>query len=47
MAENRLDAALVVKKGRLAGIFTLTDACRCFAEHLRRRFPPDSDDEAA
>lgn len=47
MAENHLGAALVVKKGRLAGIFTLTDACQCFAEHLRREFPPKGGDEAA
>jgi hypothetical protein len=47
MAKRRLGAALVVKDGRLAGIFTLTDACQCFAESLRERFPPAGGDEAA
>ncbi len=47
MAKERLSAALVVKGGRLAGIFTLTDAYRCFAEHLRREFPSTGGDEAA
>lgn len=47
MARERLGAALVVKEGRLAGIFTLTDAYRCFAESLRRQFPPGDGDEAA
>ena len=47
MAEQRLGAALVVKDDRLAGIFTYTDACRCFSENLRRQFPPPGGDEAA
>ena len=47
MAEQRLGTALVVKDDRLAGIFTLTDACRCFAESLRQQFPPAGGDEAA
>jgi len=47
MAKKRLGAALVVKDGRLAGIFTLTDACQCFAENLRQQFPSSGGDEAA
>lgn len=47
MAEKRLGVALVVKDDRLAGIFTLTDACRCFAESLREQFPQEGGDEAA
>lgn len=47
MAKERLGAALVVKDGRLAGIFTLSDACQCFAENLRQQFPPSGGDEAA
>ena len=35
MANRRIGSALVTKQGRLAGLFTLTDACRCFAEFLR------------
>ena len=47
MAEEHLRTALVVKDDRLAGIFTLTDACRCFSENLRLQFPPAGGDEAA
>lgn len=35
LAQKHLDCALVVDAGRLIGIFTATDACRAFAEHLR------------
>ena len=34
MADNHYGCTLVVKKGSLVGIFTTTDACRLFAEHL-------------
>lgn len=47
MADQRLDAALVTRHGKLAGIFTTTDACRAFGDFLARHFPPDSDDDAA
>jgi len=47
MADQRFEAALVVKDERLAGIFTLTDACRCFALSLRQQFPSSGGDEAA
>ena len=39
MARRQLTAALVVKQGRLAGIFTVTDACRYLGEYLRNEFP--------
>ena len=39
MVENHLEAALVVKDDRLAGIFTLTDAAGQFAELLQTLFP--------
>jgi len=45
MVEQHLGSALVTRKGKLVGIFTSTDACRCFAEYLRGREP--SDDDAA
>lgn len=35
LARKHLDCALVVDAGRLVGIFTTTDACRAFAEHLQ------------
>jgi acetoin utilization protein AcuB len=47
MAEKHLDAAIVVKKERLVGIFTLTDACKQFADCLQGFFPPGSGNEAA
>ena len=43
-----VDVAVVVKDGRLAGIFTMTDAFRGFAEFLRTQFPSSAGgDEAA
>ena len=39
MAERHIGSALVMKSGRLAGIFTSTDACRYFGEWLRTKFP--------
>jgi CBS domain-containing protein len=39
MAEHHIGSALVTKHGRLAGIFTSTDACRAYCDHLRRMFP--------
>ena len=47
MARDQIQTALVVKGGRLAGIFTLTDACRHFAAVLRQKFPGSGGDEAA
>ena len=47
MADEHIGCALVAKSGRLAGIFTTTDACRVFAEHLRGVHPIPTDDEAA
>ena len=47
MARRRIGSALVVKEGRLAGIFTVTDACRSFAECLKTQFPSEGGDEAA
>jgi acetoin utilization protein AcuB len=35
LADQHDGCALVVKHGRLAGIFTSTDACRVFGQHLR------------
>lgn len=47
MARRRAGSVLVVKEDRLAGIFTVTDACRSFAECLRAQFPGEGGDEAA
>lgn len=46
MARKHLDSAIVVKDDKLVGIFTITDACRCFGQMLRSLFPSGSDDAA-
>ena len=47
MATHHIGSALVTKHGRLAGIFTSTDACRVYCEHLRRLFPRTVGTDAA
>ena len=37
MAERRLGSAVVTEAGKVAGVFTATDACRWFALLLRKR----------
>jgi len=46
MARERIGSALVLRAGKVVGIFTTTDACRLFAAHLRRDFAPSGDDAA-
>jgi acetoin utilization protein AcuB len=43
MAERHIGAALVTGHGRLAGIFTTSDACRVLGDWLRERFPRGHD----
>lgn len=47
MSRHHLGSALVTTRGRLAGIFTSTDACRVYCEHLRRIFPKPVGTDAA
>ena len=47
LSTHHIGSALVTKSGRLAGIFTATDACRIFCQHLRSLFPSRSGDEVA
>ena len=47
MARRHIDSAVVTRKGRLAGVFTATDACECFAKFLRQHFAPDDGNDAA
>lgn len=47
MAEQRLGSALVTRRGKLVGVFTVTDACRVLAAWLRARFGATPDDDAA
>ncbi len=47
MANSHIGSVLVVRKSKLVGIFTATDACRAFCDHLRADHPePDSDEVA-
>ena len=48
MAERHIGSAIVTKSGKLVGMFTVVDACRCFGEFLREHFPrAEGDDDAA
>ncbi|CBL46398.1 Hypothetical protein HDN1F_28150 [gamma proteobacterium HdN1] len=47
MVENRTNAAVVMRMGKLAGILTARDAMRRFAEVLEALRPTSGDDDAA
>lgn len=47
MAEHQLGSAVVTRKGKLVGVFTVTDACRHFAEFLREQVRRSGGDDAA
>lgn len=47
MAEKHIGSVLVTRQGKLAGVFTSTDACRSFSEHLKKQYGPPGGDEAA
>jgi len=47
MAEHRLGSALVTRRGKLAGVFTSTDACRAFADYLEDAEASEDEDDAA
>jgi acetoin utilization protein AcuB len=47
MADQHIGSALVTRHDHLVGIFTATDACRVFADHLRSLFPASRGDDAA
>ena len=47
MADRHIGSAIVTRRGRLAGVFTSNDACRCFGEYLRENFPRPGGDDAA
>ena len=42
MAARHIGAALVTKDDRLAGIFSMSDACREFSKWLKKEFPDPS-----
>jgi CBS domain-containing protein len=41
MAAEKWEAAVVLREGRLAGIFTSHDACRAFSHWLQKAYVPD------
>ena len=47
MAEEGLNAVIVMKHDKLAGILTTHDACRFFARWLKKEYLPDDDPGAA
>ena len=47
MADRRVYTVLITRKQKLVGIFTVTDACRRFAEYLRDEYGPFGGDEVA
>ena len=47
MAQKHIGSALVTRRGRLAGVFTAVDACRCFGDYIRENYPRPDGDEAA
>ena len=47
MADHHIGSALVTRHDRLVGIFTATDACRVFCQHLRSIFLESRGDDAA
>jgi acetoin utilization protein AcuB len=47
MAEKHIGSAVVTRQGRLAGVFTSADVCRCFAEFIDDVFPDPGEDRAA
>ena len=47
MQERHAGAVLVTRNGRLAGVVTLTDVCRSYADLLQKHARPPSGDDAA
>jgi len=47
MANYHIGSALIMRNDRLAGVFTMNDACRCFADFLRYQFRPKDGDDVA
>lgn len=47
MADKHIGSVLVTRHGKLAGVFTSTDACQSFADYLIDNFKPPGGNEAA
>jgi len=44
MTDHHIGSAVVTSNGRIAGIFTMLDACRAFADHIEAQFHPGDSD---
>ena len=47
MADRHIGSAIVVRRGKLAGILSVTDVCRVLAELLDEIYPTGDGDAAA
>ncbi len=47
MSNNHVDCALITRQGKLAGIFTFSDACRAYSQHLKDFFFPNGPEDVA
>ncbi len=47
MSDTHTDCALVTRNGKLAGVFTFSDACRSYSKHLKEIFFPPSGHDVA
>ncbi len=47
MSDTHTDCALVTRNGKLAGVFTFSDACRAYSKHLKEIFFPPSGHDVA
>ena len=46
MAAQRIGSAVMIRRGKLAGVFTANDACRAFADYLEDITTIDGEDGA-
>jgi len=46
MAEHHIGCAIITRHGKLAGMFTTSDACKAFADFLREQFRRSGGDAA-
>ena len=47
MAQRHIGSAIVVRRGKLAGILSAIDVCRILGEYLESAFPPATGGDAA
>ncbi len=47
MSETHTDCALITRQGKLAGVFTFSDACHAYSQHLKDFFFPSGGGDVA